>query len=61
MKLQISELCLDLILRERRLGWFGHVEHSSGAIRTVCDIQIDGRAGRAKLTWKKLTEIDCHE
>ena len=54
---------LDLILRERRLRWFGHVEHSSGAIRTACDIQIDGRrgAGRPKLTWKKLTERDCRE
>ena len=54
---------LDLILRERRLRWFGHVELSSGAIRTACDIQIDGRrgAGRPKLTWKKLTERDCRE
>ena len=42
----------DLILRERRLRWFGHVERSSGEIRTACDIQIDGRpgAGRPKLT-----------
>ena len=49
---------LDLILRERRLRWFWHVERSSVAIRTACDIQIDGRrgAGRPKLTWKKLTE-----
>ena len=30
---------LDLILRERRLCWFGRVERSSGAIRTACDIQ----------------------
>ena len=30
---------LELIFRERRLRWFGHVEHSSGAVR----IQIDGR------------------
>ena len=54
---------LNLILRERRLRWFGHVENSSGAVKTVCDIQIDGRrgAGRPKLTWKKLTEKDCHE
>ena len=39
------------------------MEHSSGAIRTACDIQIDGRqgAGRPKLTWKKLTERDCRE
>ena len=54
---------LDLILRDRRLCWFGHVERSSGAVRTACDIQIDGRreAGRSKLTLKKLTEKDCCE
>ena len=54
---------LNLILREIRLRWFGHVERSSGAVRTACDIQIDGRRGavRPKLTWKKLTEKDCHE
>ena len=33
----------DLISRERLLRWFGDVEHSSGAVRTACDIQIDGR------------------
>ena len=33
---------LDLILREIRLRWFGNVERSSGAVRTACDIQIDG-------------------
>ena len=39
------------------------MEHSSGAVRTACDIQIDGwqGAGRPKLTKKKLTEKDCHE
>ena len=42
-KLELEDL--DLILRERRLRWFGHVEHSSGAIRTACDIQINGRPG----------------
>ena len=55
---------LILILRERRLCWFGHVECCSGAVRTACDIQIDGRrarAGRPKLTWMKLTEKDCSE
>ena len=36
---------LDLILRERRLRWFRHVERSSGGIRTACDIQIDGMGG----------------
>ena len=36
---------LHLILRERRLRWFGNVERSSGAVRTACDIQIYGRLG----------------
>ena len=65
-KLQPEDL--DLILRERRLRWFGHVERSSGEIRTAYDIQIEGRrggggggAGRPKQTWKKLTEKDCRE
>ena len=60
-KLELEDL--DLILRERRLCWFGHVESSSGAVRTACDIQIGGKqgAGKPKLTWKKLTEKDCHE
>ena len=60
-KLELEDL--DLILRERRLRSFGHVERSSGAIRTACDIQIDGRrgTGRPKLTLKKLTERDCRE
>ena len=60
-KLELEDL--DLILRERRLCWFGHVERSSGADGTACDIQIEGRwgAGRPKRTWKKLLEKDCRE
>ena len=60
-KLELEDL--NLILRQRRLRWFGHVERSSGAGSTACDIQIDGRqgAGRSKLTWKKLTEKDYRE
>ena len=42
-KLQLEDL--DLILRERRLCWFVHVERSSCAIRTAYDIQIEGRGG----------------
>ena len=37
---------LNLILRERRLRWFGHVECSSGAVRTACGIQVDARWGQ---------------
>ena len=33
----------DLILRERKLCWFGHVECSSGAVGTACDIQAGAR------------------
>ena len=36
---------LDLILKERRLCWYGHVEHSNGAVKTAFDIQVDGNVG----------------
>ena len=54
---------LDLILKERRLRWYGHVERSNGAAKTAFDIQIDGKRGpgRPKLTWKQLTDRDCRE
>ena len=54
---------LDLILKERRLRWYGHVECSNGAVKTVCDIQVGGKCGpgRPKMTWKQLTERDCRE
>ena len=40
-RLEIDDL--DVILREKRLRWFGHVERSSGAIKTVRDMQIEGK------------------
>ena len=54
---------LDDILREKRLHWFGLVERSSGAIKTVINMQIKGKSGpgRPKVTWGTLTERDCHE
>ena len=54
---------LDLILKERRLQWYGHVERSNGAVKTAFDIQVDGKRepGRPKMTWKQLTERDCRE
>ena len=61
MRLGIEDL--DLILKERRLRWYGHVEGFSGAVKTAFDIQIDGKRGpgRPKMTWKQLTERDCRE
>ena len=54
---------LDLILKERRLRWYGHVERSNRAVKTAFDIHADGKRGpgRPKMTWKQLTERDCRE
>ena len=54
---------LDLILKERRLRWYVHVERSNGAVKTAFDIQVDGKCGhgRPKMTWKQPTERDCRE
>ena len=54
---------LDLIKKGRKLRWYGHVEHSNGAVKTAFDIQIVGKhgPGRPKMTWKQLTERDCRE
>ena len=51
---------LDLILKERRLYWYGHMERSNGAVKTAFHIQVEG-PGRPKMTWKQLTEKDCRE
>ena len=52
---------LDLILKERRLCWYGHVEHSNGVVKTAFHIQGKDGPGRPKMTWKQLTERDCRE
>ena len=42
-KLELEDI--DLILRERRIRWFGHVEHSSRAVRKACGIQVEDISG----------------
>ena len=39
------------------------MEHSSGAVRTACDIQVVGkcRPGTPKMTCEKMTENNCCE
>ena len=37
MRLDIENL--DLILKERRLRWYGQVERSNGVVKTAFDIQ----------------------
>ena len=60
---QIGIEDLDLILKERRLRWYGHMKRSNGEVKTAFDIQIVGKRGpgRPKMTWKQLTERDCRE
>ena len=43
---------LDLILKDRRLRWYGHVERSNDAAKTTFEIQIVGKRGpgRPKMT-----------
>ena len=62
----LAQLCIeymDLILKERWLHWYGHVERSNGAVKTAFDIQVDGKRGlgRPKMTWKQLKERECRE
>ena len=54
---------LDLILKERRLCWYGHVERSNSAVKTAFDIHVNGKRGpgRPKMTWKQLTGRDRGE
>ena len=37
--------------------------HSSGTVRTACNIQVNGRGGpgKPKIMWKNLTENDYFE
>ena len=51
---------LNLIVKETRLRWYGHVERSNGTVKTAFDIQVNGKRGpgRPKMTWKQLTERD---
>ena len=63
LRAQLGIEDLELILKERRLRWYGHVQRSNGAIKSAYDIQVEGklRLGRPKMTWKQLTERDHRE
>ena len=37
------------------------LERSNGAVKTAFDIQVNGKPGRPKMTWKQLTERDRRE
>ena len=66
----LAQLQIDyvlVILREKKLCLFVHVERFSGEIKTVCDMQICDMQigkrgpGRPKMTWMTLTERDLRE
>ena len=62
VKLELEEF--DLIFREIRLNYFGHVEHSSGAFsqHVICTLmEAAGKRRWVEMTCKQLTENDCHE
>ena len=63
LRAQLSIKDLDLILKENRLRWYGHIQRSNSAIKSAYDIQVEGkrRPGRPKMTWKQLTERDRRE
>ena len=56
----LAQLEIDYVainLRKKRIRLFVHVERFSGAIKTVCDMQIEGEHGRGrpKTTWMAVT------
>ena len=48
MLAQLEMDYLDVVLREKRLRWFGHVERFNGALKTVCNMQIEGKRTEAQ-------------
>ena len=53
---------IAVILREKMICWFVHVEQFSGAIKTLCDKQIVGERGTGRpKTCMTLTERDLRE
>ena len=47
-----------VILREKRLRWFLYDERFSGAIKTVCDMQIEGERGPGRPKTTRMTRTE---
>ena len=63
LALQLGTEDLEIILKDRRLHWYGHVERSKDAVRTAFGMQVDEKCGPGmpKMIWRQLTERDCRE
>ena len=51
---------LDVVLREKRLRWDGHVQRSAGAINSTFNMQVPGNPGRGRprMTWREVSTKD---
>ena len=63
---EVAERCgvetLDVLLRRRRLRWFGHVKRrgQEEPLGRILDLEVDGRRprGRPRKSWRKTVEAD---
>ena len=57
-KLGIQDL--DVVLRNGRMRWFGHVERSTGWISEVCKLNVvaQKRSGRPRKSWDEVIKND---
>ena len=52
---------MQLVLRKRRLRWFGHVERREGEwVKKCMELKVTGKVGRGrpKRTWREVIEKD---
>ena len=62
----LQKLAIDdilVVLRTRRLGWYGHTQRSTSCIKTVQDLQLPGanRRGRPRKTWAECVRNDLDD
>ena len=63
---EVAERCgvdtLDVLLRRRRLRWFGHVKRrgQEEPLSKIMELEVDGRRPRGcpKKSWRKIVEAD---
>ena len=58
LKLGICDIVM--VLRKRRLNWYGHVQRATSSIKTVAAVRVPGgnRRGRPRKSWKECVQDD---